>query len=194
MATMVDHIKEAERLVDEAGLTDDALRPLAFQEVLRRKLAEDPIDGERVPFQRSLVPADPNGANGVGDSKVALIATALGIDPEKVEAVFTTDGDTLGLGVPASCLPTAKSEAARQVAIVVAAANKALGRETRASEVHAILTDYGKIDHHFIEHLNSIAKDILAVKGRPRSKQHELIIRRGGMEEAGRIITVWTDG
>ena len=194
MATVADHIKDAETIVNEAGLTDDALRPIAFREVLRLKLADSVADGERVPFQRSLVPVEPNGANGTGDSKVAIIATALGVDPEKVDAVFTTDGDTLGLGVPTSCLPTAKSEAARQVAIVFAAANKALGRDIRASEVHAILTDYGRIDHHFIEHLNGIANDILAVKGRPRSKQHELIIRRGGMEEAGRIITAWTDG
>lgn len=193
MATVADHIKDAETIVNEAGLKDDALRPIAFREVLRRKLADSAADGGRVPFQRSLVPVESNSASDKDDS-TSIVAKALDVSPDTINAVLTISDDSVCIEVPTSCLSAAKSDAAKQVAIVVTAVNKALGRETQSPEVHSILKDYGKLDNHFMEHIRTIPKDILSTKGRPRSKHVELILRKGGMEEAKRIVEGWADG
>ena len=193
MATIAEHIKQAEEHVNEAGLRDESLRPVAFKEVLRHILAGDHSEGERVPFERSLVPIETNGANGTGHEWAATVATTLGLTSEMINIVFTMDQDNLRLGVHTTWLPDSKAAAVRDIAIVIAAANKALGRETRTPDVRAILEEYNKLDQNYLRNLNRIPRGLLTTKGSPKDREREIIIHKGGMEEAARIITGWAE-
>ena len=190
---MSDLIKQAENLVQDAGLDSEAFREPAFREALRHLLRESPIDGGRVPLHRSLVPTHTDGEGPSAAPELGAVAAELGIESEAISSVLTITPDAISLEVPTDRLPTAKADAAREVAVVFAAVNRALGREARTSEVRSVLRDYGRFDSpNFASTIRKIPAEHLAVKGRPGSRDHELIIRRGGIEEAARIVARWS--
>ena len=70
--------------------------------------------------------------------------------------------------------------------------NHALGRETRTATIRSILNEYGRFDSgNFMTEIRRIPQEQLAVKGKPNTRDQQLIVRRPGLEEAGRIIKEW---
>ena len=192
MATVAELIRQAESYVDEADLKHAELREPAFRETLRHLFGDSPIDGQRVPLHRSLVPIPVDPAESGEAPSLEAVARGLGIESELISSVLSLESDAITIGAPTGRLPKAKADAAREVAIVCAAVNKALGREAHTGEVREILREYGKFDSpNFMASIKKISGDLLTVKGRPGTRDHELIIRRGGTEEAARIISRW---
>ena len=192
MATVAELIKQAESFVDEANLDHVELREPAFRETLRHLFGDSPIDGERVPFHRSLVPTTVAADASGQPPSVEDIASALEIESELISSVLSVGADAISVEAPTGRLPRAKADAAREVALVCAAVNRAVGREAHTAEVREILREYGKFDSpNFMASIKKTPGDLLTVKGRPGTRDHELIIRRGGTEEAARIITRW---
>ena len=188
MPSVAELIKQAEEFVDQAELADADLREVAFSETLRHLFGQSPIDGSRVPPHRALVPTTANdGGSDSSRADVNTVAEAMNLPPETVSSVLTIDDEAVSVEMPTDRLPTAKADAAREVAIVLAAVHKVLGRDAPTSTVRAILRDYGRFDSaNFMSSVKKIPREWLAVKGRPGTKeQHLTRIHRSKLEGAG---------
>lgn len=190
MNTISDLIRRARKDIEDAGITDEGVVATTLPTVLAHYLANEPIEGARVPTERAMVPVQVGAATP--DSEAGIVASALDIPLEAVETVFVIGEDTVSLEIPVSHLPETKAAAAREVTIAIAAVNHALERETRTSAIRSILDEYGRFDSgNFMTEIRRIPQDQMAVKGKPNTRDHQLMIRRPGLEEAARIIGKW---
>ena len=195
MRTVTELVRRAHSDVVDAGIEDTAAFAAALRTVLTHYLATEPIEGAAVPRERAMVPAAAPADDRVGSPEDldSTVGRALGIAADAVSSVFTIDEETVALEVPVAQLPTVKAQAAREVSLAVAAVNHALSRETRTSAIRAILQEYGRFDSgNFMTEVRNTPQEYLAVKGKPNTRDHQLIVRRPGMEEAGRIILRWS--
>ena len=191
MKTVSELVRRAHRDVADAGLEGERVVAAALAAVLQHYLATEPIEGAAVPTERAMVPVQVDAATPV--SEAGIVAGALGIPLEAVETVFVIGEDTVSLEIPVSHLPETKAAAARDVTIVIAAVNNALDRETRTSAIRSILDEYGRFDSgNFMTEIRRVPQEHLAIKGKPNTRDHLLMIRRPGMEEAARIIRKWS--
>ena len=77
MPTVAELIKQAEGYVEDAGLEDEELREPAFRETLRHLFGESPIEGERVPFHRSLVPVSEDSGGTDDDPPTEIVGKGI---------------------------------------------------------------------------------------------------------------------
>lgn len=192
MKTVSELVRRAHRDVADAGIEGERVVAAALATVLQHYLATEPIEGAAVPTERAMVPVPVQVDAATPGSEAGIVAGALGIPLEAVETVFVIGEDTVSLEIPVSHLPETKAAAAREVTIAVAAVNNALGRETRTSAIRSILDEYGRFDSgNFMTEIRRVPQEHLAIKGKPNTRDHLLMIRRPGTEEAARIIIKW---
>ena len=193
MKTISELIRRARKDIEDAGITDEGVVATTLPTVLAHYMATEPIEGARVPTERAMVPTLPVATESASANLSERVARAFEIPAEEIEAMFTIREDAVSLEVPPKQLPDTKAQAAREVAIVLAAVDHALDRETRTAAIRATLADYGRYDPgNFMTEIRRIPPEQVAIKGKPNSRDHQLIVRRPGTVEAARIIRKWS--
>ena len=193
MKTISELIRRAHKDIKDAGITDGGVVAAALPTVLAHYLATEPIEGARVPTERAMVPTLPAATESAPANPYERVAHAFEIPAEEIGAMFTIREDAVSLEVPVRQLPETKAQAAREITIVMAAVDHALDRETRTAAIRGILADYGRYDPgNFMTEIRRIPPEQVAIKGKPNSRDHQLIVRRPGMVEAARIIREWS--
>ncbi len=185
--------QDVRRSFGKLNSTSRELREAAFREVLRHLLRDRLSMESACRFTGPL--CHPRRAYGRERNRTPgeTVANALQIEPDVISSVLTITSDGITLEMPTGRLPRAKADAAREVSLVFAAINGALGREARTNEIRTVLRDYGKFDSpNFASSVRKLPPDLLTLKGRPGTRDHELIVRRGGVAEAARILTKWS--
>lgn len=192
MKTVSELIRRARKDIEDAGITDEGVVAATLPTVLAHYMATEPIEGARVPMERAMVPASA-ATESASANLYEKVARAFELPADEIEAMFTLREDVVSLEVPPKQLPNTKAQAAREVTIVLAAVDHALDRETRTSAIRATLTDYGRYDPgNFMTEIRRIPPEQVTIKGKPNSRDHQLIVRRPGMVEAAQIIRKWS--
>jgi len=185
--TVVDMLKEARESVEAAELPTD-LRAIGFWAAIQLRADRYPTD--------STDPTDPSRARGgqapvrAADADVLdKMAIYLGVPREAVEAVYYLDGEgPPGIGLGRSRLAKRTAEAARQLALLVAAARQFDGVEqfTAASVIRDVCQEYGVFDTgNFAKSLVAM-DDVFQFQGSGAGRRVRLI--RPGREQAGRLV------
>lgn len=131
-------IGEVLAVLEESGVPEE-LRPTAF---------------ERVWLEiRSGTAAGPNGQpsaskEGSPDDPFAALATKVGVEPEQLADLYGIDDDGLPtVRVPANQLPSSKTAATVELALLVCAGRQASGeQETTTKVIRELCDHYGKFD------------------------------------------------
>lgn len=184
----VNRYKEAITVARDAiGEMDpgDPLRSAAFAEVLRVALSENRTESRGSEKSRADVAVDE------ASDDLQRIAEYLKISGDAASAVFDLKSGEPRLGIASNRLPEAKGTATQEIALVLSAAYDALDLEPLDTEVvRQVCQQYSRYDKNLGRSLEAMGGR-LAVKGPPRSRKKELIIRKPGREEAERVVQRW---
>ncbi len=175
-----DILREAAAAVEAAGLPDD-LRSAAFAKAVDLIAG---AGGPSTPQATSTAVAEP-GRTRDDHGLLSMIAERFGIDAELVnEALAIEDGEP-SLVVARTKLANTDQGAAKQIALLIAAARQAAGVEdwTDASVIREAVTSYNRFDtNNFAKALNSLEDDFsFSGKGQARRVR----VRRDGFRNAG---------
>lgn len=183
-------LQKAKVILEEASLPEH-LQPVAFDKILESLLVSAGLKGASSEVKD---PAPPNhvesAKKGTEKSAVSLIAGKLGRPADRVGEVYFLDGEELGLGVSSSTLATSKTEATRQIAVLIAAGRQAAGLEesgwTPAAIIRAVCDHYGKFDTvNFGTTLKNM-DDVFQIKGSGQSR--EVRVKVPGYERAAALV------
>lgn len=177
-------LRRAQELVDEADVADD-LRPAAFTaavELVSRGVSL----ASQAPEARAVQTTPPGIASG--DSALAKIAQALGVDEESLAYIYEEDGGDLRLVVRRSLLPNPDSRAAamRDVAQIVMAGRQlgGLADWTTYERLRAEAEELGVLDRaNFATEIQTLD---IRVQGGRRSREARLT--RHGLDAAIALI------
>ncbi len=172
---LVEALVEARRTIDAAELPQE-LRAPAFEAVLRILVGD--VDLRSLASPGAAEPSESASdeiRRGAEGDIMRRIAMKLGVPLEKVQQVYFLDGDSLGLSVPSSALSSAKKEATRQIAVLIAVGRTAAGLDetgwTPAAAIRKVCDDYGKFDvGNFGKTLRAM-DDVFQVRGGGPSRQ-----------------------
>lgn len=128
--------------------------------------------------------------DGTEVSAMSLIAGKLNLPTDRVGEVYFLDGEELGLSVSSSTLATSKTEATRQIAVLIAAGRQAAGLEesgwTGAATIRSVCDHYGKFDTvNFGTTLKNM-DDVFQIKGSGQNR--EVRVKVPGYERAAALI------
>ena len=169
------------------GLSNDT-RDNAFLRLLDARLAL-PADAEPAPRGNGRSAAAL--ANGNADDltnraqRVCAISKHLDIEEERVPDLFDVEGPIPILGVRPSSLAQNRTDAVRQIAVVLTAARTALDMATSTADLRDAARHYGKFDGNFSAILDSTPG--IALRGKPRSPNRRVQLLAPGTEQAKRI-------
>jgi hypothetical protein len=185
---MKEALTLARTLVEEAELPEHWQEP-AFLEVFRRLLDEgSPRGAQAQPVARE---AGTGASTADARSGLAHLAARVGVPESALADVFAIEGDSVALYVPSSKISTTKSKAAREVALLIAAARQSTGIDeswTDVSHVRDALTQYGRYDmSNFSKYLRDTG-DVFNFRGRPL----QLRLTRPGWEAAADLVKALT--
>jgi hypothetical protein len=177
-------LKDALAAVDGAGVPEK-LRATAFEK------AVDLLSGDSI----SGGGGGGNGGDGGGgdevggDNRQSKIAKRLGVDASKLAYVYDLADDGVSLIVQTSKLPGTKSQATKEIGLLVAAARQAGGYDadsTPSQTIKTAVSDMGKLDEaNYAGHL-STQKSWFAMKGTGASREFK--VTQPGYEEAAKIV------
>lgn len=175
-------VEEAMHAV-EGIASDDPVRPVAFQEILRaaltaRSAGESPA-GEDIR----------RGAEQTGDGPANRLASRLSVGVEAVERVFDFAGGVVSLTVQSNQLPSSKSGGTAQIALLLCAAYQGgLGEgETSVDVIRQVATGFGRYDEpNFASALRGLT-GLLILGGTSRARTCRLT--RPGYEHVGEIVS-----
>jgi hypothetical protein len=186
-----DILASAVAAVDRANVPTD-LRAAAFTAALRLLADEEPAAaGRDVPALRRPTNQPPPGGAPTTSSSSLLetVAAGLELDPSKIGKLFAEKDGEPELILKTRELPTAKSEAAQELSLVVMAARQLGGVEeyTEAEVLRSVCRRYGKFDSaNFATHMKKL-DNLIITKGRGVNVQRKLT--QPGVEEASRLAT-----
>lgn len=168
----------ARRSVEEAGLPEK-WQEQAFGEVLRSLLGGGhPRTAERASRGQEA------GTGSLPSSAFGGLATRLGVSESALADVFAIEGEEVTLHVASAKLPTIKSKATREIALLIAAARQGAGIDeswTDVSHIRDALAQYNRYDQsNFAKHLREI-DDVFNLRGKP---VQQLRLTRPGWEAA----------
>jgi hypothetical protein len=124
------------------------------------------------------------------DDMLTKVAARMGLDRETVELVYDYRDGELGFVASSRRVSDNKSEAARQLALIVAAGRQAAELEewTQTSAVRRVVSDYGRLDSsNFAANIQLLDKDG-ACLFRGKGVSRELKVTRPGMEAAAAMV------
>lgn len=180
------------------GMSDDALRQLAFAAVLRDVLGDQQYHESqaRVPVvsKELSLPGtmDDTLLPGHSDDPMDRIAQHLSIDPALANSVLEMWDERPRLALPSSRLPSARVRATQEIALVLCGAYEALGLDPPdTGVVRQECERYDRYDGaNFARSLGAM-EGKLTPKGPPRAKKKALIISVPGREEAATVLQRW---
>lgn len=179
-------LQEALKAVEEAKVPND-LRPVAFGKAI------DVLAGTGTePPSVVRTPAGSGGA-GRGGDPLGRIAAKLEINPETVDATFHLDDEgQVQLGVPARRLDGRKSQATKQIALLLAAGRQAAGVEERTPVgiIRDAVTAYGKRDEANFAGTIAEMDNVFNITG--KGQQRRVKVNHAGLEDAGELAKTLT--
>lgn len=181
-------VAQARDAASVLGEEDKELRRIAFERVLDHLLGNGAGNGSTP--QAPAVEATPkparepiDGALATEQQRIDAVARYFDIDPEQVRELFNLRGEEPELVMNSAKLPKGKSEAVREIALLVGGVRTAVGLETGSQAIREVVENYGKLNsHHFMETLSGMEE--IAVLGKPGSKNRLVRMRVIGAEAA----------
>ena len=194
MPTSVDELASLVATARQAtkDLDGSSLQQIAFERVLVHLLANSAAPASTAPSHRepATTAVAAQGADGVlADEQQRLDALAhyFKILPEQVLHIFEVTEAQPKLTIHTKHLSESKSEATRDIALLVAGALTALGQQTTTSLIREVTDNYGKLDDsNFMKTLTD--QHEISVLGKPRSSNRIIRMRVTGAEAAQALV------
>ncbi len=187
LESLVTKAQEATKNLDNADL-----RKVAFERVLDHLLGncgDSDAATSRRPTSPEAVAVSHQDADGVladEQQRIDALARYFKISPEDVGHIFDASEEEPKLAIPIRHLSEAKTQATREIALLVTGALTALGLETTTSQVKGVAHDYGKHDSaNFMATLTNL--DEVSVLGKPKSKNRVMRMKVAGVQAAQAI-------
>jgi hypothetical protein len=183
-------IDEALQTARTAVLEMDPALPVeltetAFREVLRHLLSRTSAPAPGKPGAPRTEPTT--------DTPLHRLAARLRIDPDALADVFDFDGGEARLHVPSSRISATKSQATRDIALLIAAARQGSGLDeswTSSNPIREALANYNRYDQsNFSANLRA-AGDVLNIRG--KASATEVRLTQPGWEAATTLIRALT--
>jgi hypothetical protein len=175
-------IKTAHHTVVEAGLPPE-LQETAFAQVLRHLLGEVANRPEASPTRQG------GAAVAEEPSRLNRLAARVGVSEAVLADLFAITEDSVTLHVSSARIPSAKSRATKDVALLVTAARQGSGADegwTEVGHIRQALQNYKKYDtNNFASYLKGVAE---AFNFRGRGSSMELRLTQPGWEMAADLI------
>lgn len=194
MATSTDYLARLVKRADEAvqGIEDAGRQRIAFDRVLVHLLNRDqggtstdssPV--ATVQDSSGFVSAD--GAFADAQQRIDAVAEYFKIDPEQVPDVFDISDEDPSLIIRTGQLHESKTNATRQIALLVTGARTALGRDTETTHIRECADNYGKLDSsNFMKTLTTMPE--LSVLGKRGSSNRIVRMKVRGAEKAEDLV------
>lgn len=186
---LTDALKQAAKIVDDAGLPAD-LRAAAFQK------AVDSLMGSTPP------PASGSGTSGVDTgaaravprADLDAVATKLGVTTDVVDEVFEIKDGTLDVILGYSRIASGVAAGARQLAVLVVAGRQAAGIDadgwTAVGEIRSICKEFNKFDQaNFASTVAGMDK-WFSISGTGQGRKVKMT--RAGWEHAAQLVAELT--
>lgn len=186
-------LANAVKSVADANVPDE-LKTIAFEKAITLfagSVAPVAAFPSSVGAAAGLAAAQPGGG-----SALDRLANRLRLGRDVVEAVYTENGDTLAVTVGPDRLAKAKSTAAREIALLVAAAHQSKSDEpTTSDEIRKEAEQYDRYDGPNFASTLADMKGTFLIAGTPRARTYyltkpgwaaatTLIAKLGGPEKA----------
>lgn len=192
---MPSGVKELAEIVSTAKqateeLVDTDLRQVAFERVLDHLLKNGGTSSSveaaaavQVPASNVQATSNADGAFAEEQQRIDAIASYFKISPEDVQHIFDVSGEQPKLSMHSNSLAVSRSEAAREIALLIAGAHTALGRETTTAHIRSAACDYNKLDPpNFMKTLGKMPE--ASVLGKPGSPNRVIRMKVSGVEKA----------
>ncbi len=194
---VIDLLAGAVAAVEGADVPRD-LREAAFTGALRLLAGEqqpaEPRPEASAPLS-TAIQTSPGSDDAERDSAALdMVAAGLELEPSKVVKLFAEKDDAPELILKARNLPSAKSDAAQDIALLVMAARQLGGVEeyTEAKVLRAVCRRYGKFDSaNFATHMKSLDNLVIA-DGKGASTKRKLT--QPGIEQAAELAEKYLGG
>jgi hypothetical protein len=177
-----DALSAARLAVENAGLPE-AWGDIAFGEVLRSLLGTQAVSAAPPVVAPGLGKPASGSTAGLGH-----LAARLGVSDSALADVFAVEDDNVSLYVASGKLPTTKSKATREVALLIVAARQGAGIDdswTDVAHVRDALTQYNRYDaSNFSKYLRDTG-DVFNLRGKP---VQQLRLTRPGWEAAVELV------
>lgn len=166
-------MQDAYEIVTESGIPEE-LHRIAFQWTLENLTVSAPSR------------ATSNSEESATDFSVCSLAESLGISVEQVEDMFEINEDSVSLTVSSKQLPKSKSQATKEIALLIGMANGELFKKsTSYDEVRHAAEYLGCLDKpNFSKHMKQL-DSVIKIKG--SGKMTEFTLKQPGREEAAKV-------
>lgn len=175
--------------LEAAGAVDDQeLKRIAFEHVLDHLLGNGQEQG-KAPVQgaASTVPTAQHTPEPVDSSlateqqRIDAVARYFDIEPDQVLEIFDLAGEEPALSLNSKKLPTQRSRATQDIALLIGGVRTAVGLETSTSHIREATEAYDKYDSpNFMTTLGKMNE--IALLGKPRSSNRLVRMRVIGAE------------
>lgn len=191
MPTSVDELASLVATAKQAiaDLDSSSLQQIAFERVLDHLLANSTDAASTEPKHRESVmtaATTTQSADGVlsdEQQRVDAIAHYFKILPENVQHIFDVSEEVPKLAVSSNYLADSKSEATREITLLIAGVLTALGQQTTSSYIREVADNYGKLDRsNYMTTLKELGE--ISVLGKPQSPNRIIRMRVTGAEAA----------
>lgn len=200
---MVTSDSRMKQVVDEAfaaiaGIPseqDSDLRRIAFERVLDALLGDAVSNGAKATSTAAVPATAIDDGFATESQRTQAIAGYLRIAQEGASDLFDVSEIEPRLQVSSQKLASTKSQATKQITLLVAAARDALGLRTGTADIRTAVDDLRKYDkNNFTRTMQGIEE--VALRGKPGSRNREIRLRLVGTEAARQIAQelVGTDG
>ena len=186
LGELVAQAREAVSVLEDE---DTELRRIAFERVLDHLLGNGNGGNGSAPQTPAVAAAtkpddDPiDGVLATEQQRVDAAARYFDIAPEQVRELFALNGEEPALMVNSGRLSKGKTDAVREIALLIGGVRTAVGLETGSQTIRDVVEAYGKLNsRHFMETLSRMKE--LAVLGKPGSKNRLVRMRAIGAEAA----------
>lgn len=174
---------------------DSELRRIAFERVLDALLGDGESNGAAATPTEAVPAAAIDDGFATESQRTQAIAGYLRIKQDEASDLFDVSEMEPRLQVSSQKLAPAKSQATKQITLLVAAARDALGLRTGTADIRTAADDQRKYDkNNFTRTMQEIEE--VALRGKPGSRNREIRLRLVGTEAARQLAQelVGTDG
>ena len=175
--------------LEAAGAVDDQeLKRIAFEHVLDHLLgngqerAERPTQGAPPTVAAAQPAPEPvDSSLATEQQRIDAVARYFDIEPDQVLEIFDLTGEEPVLSLNSKKLPTQRSKATQDIALLVGGVRTAVGLETSTGHIREATETYDKYDSpNFMTTLGKMNE--IALLGKPRSSNRLVRMRVIGAE------------
>ena len=177
-----------EQALEAAGAVDDQeLKRIAFEHVLDHLLGngqankEGPVQGSPPTVPAPPAPEPVDSSLATEQQRIDAVARYFDIQPEQVLEIFDLSSEEPVLSLNSKKLPTQRSRATQDIALLIGGVRTAVGLETSTSHIREATETYDKYDSpNFMTTLGKMNE--IALLGKPRSSNRLVRMRVIGAE------------